>query len=83
MIEDGPQRAHTLITKIGADTAHDLAWELREMARKIERGEMTVGTMGSPSVGAMYSYRILPDQTHDKYFQEIDEWLARERSAAT
>ena len=83
MFGEGPQRAHTLITKIGADTAEDLAWELREMARKIERGEMTVGMMGGSSVGSTYSYRVLPDQTHDKYFQEIDEWLARERSAAT
>ena len=80
MIGDGPQRAHSLIVSVGADTAKDLAWELREMARKIERGEMTVGTMGGGSVGSTYSYRIRPEQTHDKYFQDIDAWLEAKKS---
>lgn len=75
------QRAHTLICAIGADTLRDLCGELREMARKLERGEMTVGVLGGPSVGATYSYRVRPEQTHDKYFQDIEEWLARERAA--
>ncbi len=76
----GPYRAHSLIVSIGADTAKDLAWELRNMAANIERGEMTVGTMGGGSVGSTYSYRIRPEQTHDRYFQEIDAWLEAEKS---
>lgn len=76
------ERAHTLIAKIGADTPEDLAWELRGMADKIERGEMTQGVMGGPSVGSTYSYKVLPEQTHDEYFRQIDEWLAQEKSAA-
>lgn len=81
MNEDGPQRAHTLIVSIGADTALDLAWELRQMADKIQRGDMTVGTIGGPSVGSMYSYRVLPEQTHNVYVQQVDEWLRRKASS--
>lgn len=72
-----PERAHTLIVSMGADTPEDLAWGLRHMAEDIERGQLTVGCSGGPSVGSMYSYRVLPEQTHDVYFSQLDEWLNR------
>lgn len=72
------ERAHTLICKIGADTLADLCGELREMARKLERHEMTVGVMGGSSVGTTYSYKVRSDQTHAKYFQDIEAWLSEE-----
>jgi hypothetical protein len=75
----GPERAHTIILKAGGDTAQELAWELRSLADRIERGELTVGAGGGPSAGSTYSYRVAPEQTHQKYFQEIDAWLERER----
>ena len=77
--EGGPERAHTLIAKFSADTAERLADELRHFADRIDRGEMTVGCIGGPSAGTTYSYRIRPEQTHDVYFRQIDEWL-RERA---
>lgn len=70
------ERAHTLIVKIGADTLEALCAELREMATKLEMGKMTVGCLGGPSVGSTYSYRVRPEQTHDKYFEDIAAWLA-------
>lgn len=75
-------RAHTLIMTIGADTLRDLCGELREMARKLERGEITSGCIGGPSVGATYSYKVRPEQTHDKYFSDIEAWLTAERENA-
>jgi len=71
----GPQRAHSLVLSAGGDTAEDLAWTLRHMADDIERGQLTVGCSGSPSAGTIYSYRIAPGQTHDVFFQQVDEWL--------
>jgi len=71
-----PERAHTVIVKAGADTASDLAWELRRLADQIERGQLTVGCSGAPSGGSEYSYRIAPEQTHDAYFQQVNAWLA-------
>jgi hypothetical protein len=70
-----PVRAHTLICSIGADTAGDLAAELRFMSDRILRGELSAGCIGGPSAGAMYSYRVAPEQTHDAYFQQVDAWL--------
>lgn len=74
-----PVRAHTFICKIGADTAEDLAHELRHFADELMRGQLTVGTIGGASVGSIYSYRVAPEQTHDKYFAELDEWLEEDR----
>lgn len=71
----GPERAHTLICKAGGDTPSDLANELRSLALRIERDELTTGCIGGPSCGSIYSYKVAPDQTHDAYFQQIDAWL--------
>jgi len=76
------ERAHTLICSIGADTLSDLCGELREMARKLERGEMTVGVLGGPTVGSTYSYRVRPEQTHEKYFQDIEALLTSSRTTS-
>lgn len=73
-------RAHTFIASIGADTKEDLCAELREFARRIERGEVTHGCMGGPSCGATYSYKVRPEQTHDKYFEDIEAMLAAEQA---
>lgn len=75
-IHKPPLRAHSLVASLGADTAKDLAWEMRRMADDIERGRLTVGVSGSPSAGAIYSYRVSPEQTHDAYFQQINAKLA-------
>ena len=72
------ERAHTLILKAGADTAKDLAHELRHIASQIDRGELTVGCIGGSSAGTLYSYRVAPEQTHDEYFRQINEMLERE-----
>jgi len=77
----GPERAHTLIAKIGANTAEDLAWALRHMADDIQRGELTEGCSGSPSAGTIYSYKVRPEMTKSRYFSELDAYLDREADA--
>ena len=73
----GPTRQHDLIIRVGADTVEDLAWALRQFADDALRSGISVhGCSGSPSVGYLYSYRHDPAQTHDAYFQQVDEWLA-------
>jgi len=76
------ERAHTLVASAGADTAQGLAVELRHLADMLDRGKLTEGCSGSPSGGSMYSYKIRPEQTHDEYFRQIDEWLATENAKA-
>jgi hypothetical protein len=70
-----PRRAHTLICSMGGDTAADLATELRNLASRIERDDITVGCCGGPTSGRIYSYRVAPEQTHDAYFAQVDAWL--------
>lgn len=70
-------RAHTFIASIGADTQKDLCAELREFALKIERGDISHGCFGGPSSGSLYSYKVRPEQTHEKYFEDIDAELRR------
>jgi hypothetical protein len=74
-----PERAHTIICKMGGDTARDLAHELRHLADQIDRGQLTVGCGGGPSGGGIWSYRVAPEQTHDVYFQQVAAWLAEKR----
>lgn len=70
-----PERMHTLIAKIGADSRDDLVFGLRQMANDLERGQLTEGCSGSPSVGTIYSYKVRPEQTHDAYFRQLEEAL--------
>ena len=79
MIE-APERAHVLIAKFGADSAERLAWELRFMADQIDREQLSTGCSGSPSAGAIYSYKVRPEQTHDVYFSQIEAWLEQQKS---
>lgn len=77
---NGIERAHTLIVKLGADTVEALSAELICMAQRLERGEMTEGCMGGSSSGYTYSYKVRPEQTHAKYFRDIEAWLDSERA---
>lgn len=70
-----PQRAHRIVLDAGADTAEGLAWELRRLADRIERGEITRGCIGGPYSGSIYSYASNPEMTHDRYFQEVTRYL--------
>jgi hypothetical protein len=76
---EAPERAHVLIAKVGADTAERLADELRFMADQIDREQLSTGCSGSPSGGAIYSYKIRPEQTHDAYFEQVETWLAQQK----
>ena len=78
-----PERAHTLIAKIGADTRRDMVRELLFLADRIERNELSKGCSGGPSGGAIYSYHTNPAQTHDAYFAQIEVWLEREKAKTT
>ena len=75
---DKLERAHTLIAKFRADTRETLADELRMFADSLDRDQVSVGIVSGPSGGAIYSYRVQPDQTHDRYFEQINAMLKKE-----
>lgn len=77
----GPVRQHDLIMRVGADSVEELAWALRQFADEALRSGISAhGCSGSPSVGYLFSYRDNPEMSHDRYFREVDEWLARGES---
>ena len=77
-----PVRAFRLTLRLDADTAMDLANALFNLSVRADRGELTVGTSGGSSSG--YSYELLhsPEQTHEKYFAELNAYLADKAASA-
>ena len=71
-----PHRSIRLTLAMEADTLMELAAALEQLADRAERNELTAGTSGGVCSG--YSYELLQntEQTHDKYFQQLREYLA-------
>lgn len=76
-----PERGHVLQVTAGGDTLGDLVHELRHLAAQLERGHLTVGVTGSPASGSVYSYRVDPEQTSERYFRQVEDWLASTEGA--
>lgn len=70
-----PVRALRLSLALEADTPDDMAMALRNLACRVERGEVTEGFWGSPSDGAIYELLMDPDMTHDLYHRRLREYL--------
>lgn len=70
-----PVRAYRLTLQLGADSKKDLVSALEHIASQIEQNEMTTGTWGSPSSGCNYELLIEPNQTHEKYFEDLQLYL--------
>lgn len=79
-MSDAPHRGHELICKIGGDNAERVADELRSLAMRLERGEITQGCIGGSDVGSLYSYVHRPEMTHDKYFADLKAHLEAEKA---
>lgn len=71
-----PMRAFRLTLKLEADDRREMVCALRAMADQVEREELTVGVSGSPHSGAIYELLTDPTQTHERYFQQVQEYLA-------
>ena len=77
-----PMRALRLTLKMEADNRAELAWALRNMADQIEREELTVGVSGGPYSGAIYELLADPTQRHERYFQQVQEYLQEKKAEA-
>lgn len=70
-----PSRAFRLTLKLEADNKHELANALINMAHQIERDQLTIGVSGGYSSGAIYELLTNPEQTHQRYFEQLQEYL--------
>lgn len=77
-----PTRAHRLTLALEADDLGELASQLINIAHRAERGELSSGVSGSPSSGYVYELLSNPEQTHDKYFAEVQDYLAELKVSA-
>lgn len=70
-----PTRAFKLTLSLQADTREDLINALIDLARNIERHSVSTGVTGGCSSGVIYELLINPEQTHEKYFEELNRYL--------
>lgn len=76
---EGPHRACRLTVLLEADTKEDMLRAVDSLGQSIARDELTKGTWGSPSHGAIYEYLQGDSPTHDEYFAQTRAYLARLR----
>jgi hypothetical protein len=74
------ERQHVFMAKIQADDKRGLVAELRFLAQRLERNEVSAGVSGGVTSGCIYAYRENPDQTHENYFRELDEEFETEKA---
>ena len=78
-----PERRFVLGMKLGADSREDLMSLLNSIVRDFERrgGQFDLIT-GGYSTGGTVVVVEHGDVTHDKYFEELNAWLAARKSAS-
>ncbi len=75
-----PIRAYRLTLQLDADTLSDMASALMNLSLRADRGELTRGVSGGPDSGYIYELLHDPAQTHETYFNQVREYLARKKS---
>lgn len=70
-MSDLPKRRHELTLTIGADTFDDLVMALEHVTRELDdTGNNSV--TGGPSWGGYWTHVVRPEQTHARYFEQIE-----------
>ena len=78
MADDGPRRRFTILVSVGGDTWADALRELVGLVEHIEEhGPECSSTRGGPDSGGYVYVTEDPEQTHDRYFEQIEEWRAK------
>ena len=71
-----PVRACRFVLDLQADTRQDLADDLYNLARRIERGELTKGLSGGYSSGYIYELTENEGPSHDEWYAQLTAYLA-------
>jgi len=71
-----PERQHTLLLKLSADSREELVAALTQIAIEVDRGQNAgVSVSAGPGYGYVMQTRLNPDMTHDKYFKDLEAHL--------
>lgn len=74
---EAPKRKHVVHIEIGADSWQDVLMALRQIQFDIdthEPGNVSI-VSGGYSCGYTVKDEFYPEQTHDNYFEQSQEWL--------
>ena len=74
-MNQAPVRAFRLTLRIDADTRNDLVSALINFATQIDREEITTGVSGGVNSGWIYELLVDLNQTHETYFQQLNDYL--------
>lgn len=78
-----PKRAIEITIRISADTWNDVTHCLEEYVRQIGRyGELPQGVSGGYGSGDIREVCLDPEMTHDRYAEELRDYLEATRKAA-
>lgn len=72
-----PHRACRLVLDLGADTRNDMVSALENIARQLDRGEMTTGVSGGYDSGYSYTYTEAEHPTHAEYIEQLNVYLGK------
>lgn len=76
---EAPKRAYSIEIEVGADTKQDLIGQIKEIIRRLEEGSIQ-GVTGGYSVGSHFKLTVDENMTHDKYFEQNERWLEKNRT---
>lgn len=75
-----PRRAFELRLDVDGDTWEDVANQLESIVQHVvSHGPKCESVGGSPSSGHIVIVTQNPEMTHERYFEELDLYLASER----
>lgn len=75
-----PRRRFEVTIKVGGDSWDDVMHTVRTACEELRVSGPKIGVFGA-SATADLSILVsdLPDQTHDKYFQQVHAWLESQK----
>jgi hypothetical protein len=85
-MSNAPEREFVLAIKIGADSLPELLDTLKRKVDELDeyQGGHYSSVVGGAGIGGIVVLEHNDGQTHDRYFEELDDWLeAHQRDGAT
>ena len=76
---DAPKRKHVIHIEIQGDTWEDVKYTLKQIQFDLathEPGNIKI-VSGAPDAGYSVTDELYPEQTHDRYFEQVEELLRR------
>jgi hypothetical protein len=80
MSDTQPHRACRFTLDIEADTRDDMVTALENIARQLDRGELTKGVSGGYSSGYIYEYTESENPTHAEYVAALNAHLGKRQA---